>query len=200
MIHWCKNKVMLVGGLAALFVAAFVALRLESRPVFLPLFREPCKVVSVEPVGGPKVLVGKGGRIKEWGRRQLDKLGFHLIGPRGEQLNFSLDPTDTSHAVAILCEGKFLKSPQLIKGLEEDMRRLIVECIDDENSVPLRPVACLPGSPGRVWLIWKYSETEIFKPFPTSSSSVPKSEFLPNYVILMPKVGPKEIVMLPITN
>ncbi|MDB6030778.1 MAG: hypothetical protein JWM16_1116 [Verrucomicrobiales bacterium] len=199
MIHWCKNKALLIGCLATFFLAAFVCLRLESRPVFLPLTSERCKVISVERLEG-NAGVTRGQRIKEWGRRQLDKLGFHLIGPRGDRFRHPLDPRDNTHVVGVLCEGQFTNSKQLLKELGEEMSRLLAECIDDENSVPLRPSGCLPGRPGQVWFIWRYDDAEVFKPFPSANPTLAATSFLPNYLILMPKVGGKELVKLPMAN
>jgi hypothetical protein len=200
MIHWCKNKALLIGGLAALFVAGFVCLRLESRPVFLPLTSERCKVISVERVEGSNATVTRGRRFKEWSRRQLDKLGFHLIGPRGDRFSHPLDSQENTHIVGVLCEGQFTNSKPLLTKLGEEMSRLIAECIDDENSVPLRPSGCLPGKPGQVWFIWRYDDAEVFKPFPTANPTLATTSFLPNYLILMPKVGGKELVKLPMSN
>lgn len=200
MIHSRICKALLAVSISALVVAAFVALRLESRPVFLPLLTERCKVVSVERLSPASAGVAGNQRIKEWGRRQLDKMGFHLIGSRGYRLKFPLDPREDSHLIAALCQATFPVNQTSLKRLETDVARLLAECIDDENSVPLKPVACLPANPGHVWFIWKYSDAEVFKPFPTSSSSLSTAGFLPTHLILMPKTGVKEILMLPVTD
>lgn len=184
------------GGMATMVVAGFVALWLETSPVFLPLGKQHYRVVSVEHLTGTNLASGLSNRLAEWGRRQLDRAGIHLTGSRGE--HFSLSSGQPGwHTIAVLCQGEYLTSQQMLKALGEDMTSLVAECIDEDYSATLKPFGHYQGPQGHVWFVWKYHDGDVFQPYQiTKPRSV--AEFEPTHLLLMRKVGEKAIVKVPV--
>ncbi len=183
-----------------MFAAAFVFLWLESRPVYLPLGKQQFKVICVELPTGTNAESSLRSRVKHWTLRQFDRIGFHLVGSRGDHFTMPLDQPENWHTVALLCQGRCLSQAQMLKEFGEDMSSLIAECIDEENSVVLQPVGVLPGPPGHVWFVWKYRDADVFKAYPSSNPTITRPSLIPMHLIVMRKVGEKELVRVPITN
>jgi hypothetical protein len=187
----------IAGGMTAMLVAGCVALWLETSPVFMPLGKQAYRVVSVEHFAGTNVTPALDSRLKEWGRRQLDKIGFHLVGSRGDHFLLSSGQPEGWHTVAVLCQGEYMTSAQMLREIGEDMYSLVAECIDEQKSAPLKPFGHHQGPPGHVWFIWKYHDSDVFEPYQNRKAIPAPATFQPTHLLLMRKVGEKELIKVP---
>lgn len=144
-----KKPLALLALLALLLIALAVRWWRAEEVVYYQYNGQNYKVVRWEVQNARNVLVTSDWAYKQWGRRQLDRIGLHLKGSRSDDPFNMGSYEDKRHVLMLLCEGSFPPSfytGQTAQELQDETGRKLV----------FGPTGYKSGPPGHVWFFWNY--------------------------------------------
>jgi hypothetical protein len=156
MRHINKDTLLFWIAVTGLTVVAVMAFGPEKKAPYVPLGGRQYEVLSAEFRTGTNIMFDSESAILPWGRRQMDKLGVHLKGPRSSR-NSAFAPGRRMYVIAILCKGN-----GRTVSLSPDSHRFKASQANG-RTIELKGRSFTFYSPDRFYLYWAYEEEEFAK-------------------------------------
>jgi hypothetical protein len=158
-----KRKHVIAITLLLLVVALSVVFLRLQKPVYFQYGTRSYKVVHWEVNRGTNIAFATDFRYKQWGRRQLDKVGIHLQGERSDRPLFRGDSRalhSNSYYLKVLCEGVMPSEAEYQNWNNREKTKGIEFLDENGKKFPVIGNGYHIGPPGHVWLLWNYQTSE----------------------------------------
>jgi hypothetical protein len=149
-----KAKLVVSAGVILATCIVWAAVHQSSSDIYFRYRGNGYKVLSWERQYGTNFVLATDYKIKQWGRRQLDKVGIHLDGSRKDWIPFNKPlpggATNTCF-IKVVCRGDVSKLPRYGQGAE------VVQYLDELGKVLIVAGPGIRSGPGkRIYFYWNY--------------------------------------------
>jgi hypothetical protein len=191
-------RIISAAGLFCLLILVLFGLS-RGQPVYYHYGPKDYKVLKWEVQRGTNVSFAMDASWKQWGRRQLDKVGIHLTGERADrpwqQRRGFPALTEDSHIIKVLCEGAMPTPDEFREYHGPGPDR--VEYRDGTGSkLTLNRAGAHVGPPGQVWFFWGYNPSEQHGLVPCADSRSGATNLCPRAFRILRKDSGQELLSL----